>query len=1100
MDMGEPMNEDVNIADIQGSSSSEDDKEDIFFRDMYNLFYNYNLDKQQLNNFFLYVNNKLRCNASENNVPNNLNNPNSICFNKIIDKLINFKNDNAIGDNTNDNDTNDNISAKLNIIINYFSQLLDNNMCNGISGFTDIGKNKNKDTTNRTTEYNDSKKYETITSFLQKLNVVNLKKNVLNNVKSDLIKTGYVTEQEKVNLNDKETLIIVINRILTDLNEKKITDELAKKCDSNKSNIIEQICGEDNRLSNTKYEVKWENSDKLCNTLEPVNHIDNESFEKYQAYKKENPGINKDNIYENIFLSFCKYYKSTLDKRDNTDEQFLNLLKNIFKLLTESLIISNSNNLEKLEINKSNFCIIYLSSYFLIKDTNIFNYAGINTNTINIFIEGLSQDYQAIEKFDEYIKFYDLAKGFYNLSIVQDDPTKIIESTITLNPLSMSIIPLAEITHDFAIPKDFAKPKIKIFNAEFTFNDEMFVPIVPVVPIAPIAPIAPVVPLNNVLPSFCENIKKIIVDPSLVEIINDNKTFNEQTATKMMLKICEKYNIPFVNESKQKINVLFDMTNHENEEDDNKSYGGTISPSYLFDSLMLDENDANALDIVVYSQNLYYYPRINKLITGFDAGRSRTHKHLNEQWERELQLTQMENENNNLYYQIPNDYKYKFNLNYNNDSDPARNINILSIESDGKTDKNKNKYKLTLYFIDLDSNPISNIDGQELIIDTFIDANQNPLKETPLQNFTSKYIENLLINKNGVLKKIFEKNGKEFNYDNVKNIRTSLSMVKMCGDMQYSISSIVSAANNLGKNYVFNNGSYDYSAIFNVLNIYPETFTYMKDDQELKSDINKENVITNLSSIPGRGMFFAAKSKSEQSIFYLLSNFLENDENRQLNNIKMCLNKFNDNTGLDKVTHNEINVSQLKNFFSGTAINDLTPYIQNCFSSVTPYNGQTNSDPKYNSLQIEPIDYWIAKILHSQNNDISVISEPANDDIEMGNNAAVNDNAAPVVNDNAANDIEMGNNDNTNPVINAANPGVAVPVLANNGIDANPGVADVVNVSKKRRISTDPLAILGGSQKHKRNKNKTRKQKRNSKNKTIKRKKSLKHKKSRKHN
>ena len=84
---------------------------------------------------------------------------------------------------------------------------------------------------------------------------------------------------------------------------------------------------------------------------------------------------------------------------------------------------------------------------FLIKDNNLFDYNNINNDIINIFINNLSINSETISKFDKYVETYDITKGFYKLDIGQNQLN--IESTITLNPLSMSLIPLTELKHDF---------------------------------------------------------------------------------------------------------------------------------------------------------------------------------------------------------------------------------------------------------------------------------------------------------------------------------------------------------------------------------------------------------------------------------------------------------------------------------------------------------------------------------------------------------------------------------------------------------------------------------------------------------------------------
>jgi hypothetical protein len=1310
-------------AQIQQDNTSFVDKQ-LFLYNIKNLFEQINnSNKDDKDDKMLKINinklkNYLECfKPAKSQQPTLTRNPE--CFKTLINHLKKFNTNTEITDEAD-------IIAKLN-------KILDNDLCNGQEGF-----NENS---NKTEQYDKSYAWK---------EAIDLANDIINKSKEEMTRTKTITIDKMIkkliltgftNIKDFGTFKQNIVNNCLEITNNPTQADLANECESNKEGLyIEKICGIDKRTDPTKFEVKWQNenksyNNKLCNTLETKSDIRKYLKKNTKSQKAFDDYFGVKDNDNTIFISFCKYYKNNLTKNSKDKS----LLKDIFNLLIEpyakittttnsatttnaattNAATTNAATSDKPKINKNNLYVIFLGSYFLIENEKMFDFNKMNNSDIKGYIKEITIAYEVIEAFGKYMKDYDINKGFYKLDINQIDNR--IESTITLNPLSMAIMPLTEIKHDFP----------ELFNQLYVLQEKKKTE-----PQIKPDSISNIKKNAKIIPSLRDNIHTIMKNngnPRLLEIF-ESIDFSEENTTLMMLEIFKKYKIPFINESAQTIKVLFDMT------EENLYYGGTTYPSYLCNSYTLDESDTNMVAPVLYSQvqTGKYHIKINKLITDLDAGSSSLHQNREEEWERELQLQTNKPEKDKLKYVnfsgVNNGLTYKFNLKYKDDNNE---YNILSIESTGnifdftKKEK-KNTYNLTLYFLDLNTNPFNNqgsitinkfFDATTFNATTFTDNSNRTVKgEKPLFYITSNFIRYLLLNTNGILKYWFTKQNTpvSFTESNINKIRTALSMAKMCGDMQYSISSVVSAANNNDKEIVFLNSSRDYSAIFNVLNIYPSTFTYTKDSQSVADKINKLNVMTNMSSVPSRGMFFAANSVDEQKVY----KFLKNDKNmQQIETIKKYFNRLESNTFVKRTTTfvpfinetefntymaeqdeqnvanniindiyekhitkyntnfpeiGKINVFELENFFSNivtkdekleeipkmnTTITD-TKYT-NIFDTINqrlidsrtfhrrnnnpdkPYargptmvtndwlkysfkNNLENcvfedgpNDTTYNNIEIEPIDYWIAKILlyykeyplnyrfssyekeDILNNSDSMEVENANgvsssnagtdngtdngvaamdavittDTVTDGVAANAPDGLANAPDGVAAMDAVITTDNGTDGVAANAPDGLAnAPdgvaamdavittdtvtdgVAANvSNIDANltKGVATTSNAGTDNGVATmDPVVTTdngtngvsgvtdskkrsnasafnasaihqryvpiskdivpnkkrqilgsspnesipkGGSRKHKRNKNKTRKQKRNSKNKTIKRKKSLRHKRSQKH-
>jgi hypothetical protein len=325
---------------------------------------------------------------------------------------------------------------------------------------------------------------------------------------------------------------------------------------------------------------------------------------------------------------------------------------------------------------------------------------------------------------------------------------------------------------------------------------------------------------------FIDNIKALIkaknkntnsindYDYLLLKILDT--TISPESATKMFLELCNFYKIPFLNYSENKDKVIYDL---DNDIPENK--WSSQLPKFLInpESYVINTSDINdhsksqfaQLDRLQISQ---FHPIID-----YDSGSGPTH-----------------DERTDVILHAPVEaLDYTFDLKYGD-------LNILMFNK--KT--LESEYNLQLYRIG---------------------KNGTNLKNSVTLSSSIHYIASITTNLvNNLYSKIHQ--------NALPYVMPSLSMAKLCGDVQYFIASLVNAANINNPKAIFMDSSKDYSAIFHVLGL--KNCTYTINGIET-IDLNKKNIMGNLVSIRNRGTNFVPKSQRMIDIITLLFVILNYD-------------------------------------------------------------------------------------------------------------------------------------------------------------------------------------------------------------------------------
>ena len=321
----------------------------------------------------------------------------------------------------------------------------------------------------------------------------------------------------------------------------------------------------------------------------------------------------------------------------------------------------------------------------------------------------------------------------------------------------------------------------------------------------------------------------------LLEILNSKSksTLNEEISTELMLMLFNHYRIPFLNSSENKNKVMYNLISSIKP----KNKWASSLPGFLNnkDTNIFNTSDINDKSKLQFTNLDNLHISNIKKITQFDAGNPPTHG------ERANPIQ------NNL-----NIINYTFNLEYKPyNSRPA--IKILQFKS------SSTENKIFLYSIKNNKNEIKKPNPENFYIRTILnDTNIN----NTINNIKRTYAH-------------MEKFAEEY--------KIALSTVKLCGDMQYFISSLVSAANvdNIAnKNNIFMDSSEDYSCIFHVLGL--QNCVYKKNCTHINGNINdnnvnlqEKNIIGNLASIRKRGINFVPKSDRMINIITFLFAILQ---------------------------------------------------------------------------------------------------------------------------------------------------------------------------------------------------------------------------------
>jgi hypothetical protein len=263
---------------------------------------------------------------------------------------------------------------------------------------------------------------------------------------------------------------------------------------------------------------------------------------------------------------------------------------------------------------------------------------------------------------------------------------------------------------------------------------------------------------------------------------------------------------------------------------------------------------------------------------------------------------------------------------------------------------------------------------------------------------------------------------KKYSNNSMKNYITSLATAKLCGDIQYLISSLICSANinDDNKNQIFMDSSKDYSAIFNVLSLeYCKYFITGKsifDETNTKPrevNLNDKNIIGNLVSIRDKGTNFVPKSERMINIITLMYLCIKNqavgnqNDSRQFQILINMFNCIKSNslkilqTGISNLEH-ESNDNQnillgpmgihepswfLFNKFYKNDYRDRG-FPNNCFDE---YKYQINikellSKYKMNvyNFTYTSMDYWIAEKIYDY-----IISEPLSTSSSSNSNSNI---------------------------------------------------------------------------------------------------------------
>jgi hypothetical protein len=439
------------------------------------------------------------------------------------------------------------------------------------------------------------------------------------------------------------------------------------------------------------------------------------------------------------------------------------------------------------------------------------------------------------------------------------------------------------------------------------------------------------------------------------DTLNRKKTgiITPELATEMMTLLCNHYKIPFLNLSQSRNKVLYDM--HLNDSEHNWS---SHLPDFLINSntYVYNTSDINDHSKTQFA-NLDNLRLIdNHPVTDLDAAHQPAHR-------------ERDGTNNRIKF---NDYTYYFTLNYQSDykrkdqmsDDLTTIINLLRfyISSTSRSEDSRQPYRLIL-------NSIGKNGGNLSV------RWDNSLK---MRNINVNVVEKVL---------------KDYSERSMEKYMTSLATAKLCGDIQYFISSLICAANinDNDNNNIFMDSSKDYSAIFNVLSL--EYCKYTIDGHII--DLNDKNIIGNLVSIRDRGTNFVPKSERMINIITLMYLCIENPDIGDLPNINIinslvtifrCIKETmfniikNDMSNLDyNRNENTLLIPMGIHTPSWNRLNDLfnpDNFPNYCFpkeigniKNIKEF--LSNNKRKVYNFEYTSMDYWIAEKIYDH-----IISQP----------------------------------------------------------------------------------------------------------------------------
>jgi hypothetical protein len=543
-------------------------------------------------------------------------------------------------------------------------------------------------------------------------------------------------------------------------------------------------------------------------------------------------------------------------------------------------------------------------------------YAEQQENFKTIFKKLISEIYGNIQlsKFKNYLISCNISKTkpiFYILKIEQESTN--ITCTITLTTLSMILWILPEIDHDFTDRSAFIPFIKKLIKVKTKQND----------------------------------------NAHLLLTILENK-IKPESATEMILELCNLYKIPFLNYSENKDKVIYDL---DTKIPENK--WASQLPKFLIndDKNIRNYSDVNDLSNLQFAQLKNLFIVNNHPITDYDSGSGPSHK---------------ERPNENKIDIPKGEINYRFNLKYDD-------IDILSFYTNKTT--RPEKYVLRLYGIDKNGSNITRKISRLFYLNNITSNDVIKLQKQIPTNQRNLYMP-------------------------------ALAMAKLSGDVQYFIASLVGAANNNDNNTIFMHSSKDYSTIFHVLGL--RNCTYKIDGKLI--DLNKKNIIGNLVSIRDRGTNFVPKSQRMIDIITLLFVILnydnlfsslnssngEDSEEIQviLNSVNVGQKRVSQNTSLNNSSRKESRTEshyyeQIKNYFNyikkciqnkfqtpnisllinnlNTEMwNNLRDCIKDNVTNITIDNLNLNEyQEKVVNFNYDYVDYWIAEKIYDD-----IISPP----------------------------------------------------------------------------------------------------------------------------